>query len=179
VIDGVQIRGEQPADYDEIAAVVSSAFGRDDEARLVAELRKLPSFDPALSLVAIADGILVGHVLFTDITIRQPSGKALPAVALAPVAVRPERQRSGVGSRLVTAGLRACRDRGDRLVIVVGHPDYYPRFGFLPARKRGLEAPFPVNAASVMVCERSPVADVAMQLSIGGMVEYPTPFQGV
>jgi putative acetyltransferase len=176
VIDGLTIRDELPADYAEIAAIVSAAFGREDEARLIAELRQWPGFDPALSLVAIADGALVGHILFTDITVRQSSGNTLPAVALAPVAVRPEWQRTGVGSRLISAGLTACRERGDRLVIVVGHAAYYPRFGFRPARARGLEAPFPVNDASFMVCELAPSAASAKPVDIAGMVEYPAPF---
>lgn len=179
MINGLTIRAELPADYAEIAAIVSAAFGRDDEARLIAELRQWPGFDPALSLVAIADDQTVGHVLFTDITVRQSSGKTLPAVALAPVAVHPERQRSGIGSRLITAGLTACRERRDRLVIVVGHAAYYPRFGFRPARERGLEAPFPVKNESFMVCELVPSAANAKAEDIAGMVEYPAPFLSV
>ncbi|HVU90116.1 MAG TPA: N-acetyltransferase [Pirellulales bacterium] len=172
----LKIRAEQPTDHEAISTVVSLAFQREDEARLIAELRKLPSFDPALSLVAIAGGQLIGHILFTEIVVRQRGGTTLPAMALAPVAVRPERQRSGIGSRLVTEGLDACRRRGDRLVIVVGHAEYYPRFGFRPARDRGLEAPFPVSDASFMLCELTPPAGAA---ALSDMVEYPAPFQGV
>ncbi|HEY4308382.1 MAG TPA: N-acetyltransferase [Pirellulales bacterium] len=185
--EAIEIRTELPGDVAEISAVIAAAFEREEEARLVEALRTLPSFDPALSLVAVCNGAstgdgqgeqIVGHILFTDILIRREDGSADRALALAPVALLPEWQRRGIGSRLTAAGLAACRARGDRWVIVVGHADFYPRFGFQSARARGLEVPFPVEDASFMVCD---LADAPNDSStdIAGMVEYPAPFQAV
>jgi putative acetyltransferase len=178
----IEVRTELPGDFAEISAVVASAFEREEEARLVEALRELPGFDPRLSLVAVdsrsAAEQIIGHILFTDILIRRVNESAVRAVALAPVAVVPDWQRRGIGSRLTAAGLAACRARGDRWVIVVGHADFYPRFGFRSARARGLEVPFPVEDASFMVCDLASDASDS-STSIAGMVEYPPPFLAV
>jgi putative acetyltransferase len=168
------IRAETTEDYAGVRAVVSAAFGRPNEARLVDRLRETDAFIAALSLVA-DDGVeIVGHVLFTAIRIRT-SAVALPALALAPLAVRPDRQNTGVGSLLVRHGLEVCRRLGHRIVVVVGHSTYYPRFGFLPARAQGLEAPFPVSDAAFMVCELVPRS----LRGVCGRIEYPPPFAEV
>ena len=105
------------------------AFGREDEARLVEDLRKSPDFIPELSLVAVKDKMVVGHILFSRIAIQTKTG-SFPAMSLAPMAVHPEFQKQGIGSKLVRQGLERCRNLGYKVVIVVGHPNYYPRFGF-------------------------------------------------
>src|SRR5262249_18798527 len=120
------IRPETPADCDAIREVNERAFGGTDEARLVDALRD--GGDVRASLVAGDDGRSVGHILFSDLPTATPGG-AVAALALAPLAVVPGRQRQGIGARLVREGLRACRDAGHR-IVVVGHPEYYPRFGF-------------------------------------------------
>jgi putative acetyltransferase len=99
----------------------------------------------------------------------------VPALALAPLAVRPDRQNEGIGSLLVQQGLGACRDLGHRVVVVVGHSTYYPRFGFSPARAKALGAPFQVPDAAFMVCELVPKA----LDGVHGRVEYPQPFAEV
>ncbi len=167
----VTIRPETPDDYAAIHEVNRSAFGRESEALLVDALRQSPDFIPELSLVAERDGRVVGHVLFSRIAIRTGRG-SVPALGLAPMAVLPEHQRSGIGSMLVRHGLEACRRLGHRLVIVVGHPDYYPRFGFRPARPRGLEPPFDVPDAAFLLWEAVPTdpADIA------GRLEFPPAF---
>ena len=120
------IRSEQLADHAAIAEVNREAFGQEGEPRLVAALRKAEGFDPALSLVALRDDAIVGHILFSPIQIEREGGD-VPAIALAPMAVRPAFQRQGIGSALVRGGLEACRRAGHRIVVVLGHAEYYPR----------------------------------------------------
>jgi len=114
---------------------------------------------------------VVGHILFSPLVIETKDG-AVAALALAAMAVRPEVQNQGIGSELVPEGLEWCRSLGHRIVVVVGHPDYYPRFGFSPARARGLEAPFPVPDEAFLALELVPGA----LDGITGVVQYPPPF---
>ena len=171
-------RPETAADHDAIENVVRSAFGRQSEARLVAALRALADFDPELSLVAVAGGTVVGHILFTPVSVLRAGESPVAALALAPLAVLPGLQRRGIGSVLVRDGLQACRQRGHELVIVVGHPSYYPRFGFVPARARGLEVPFAVRDEAFMLCELGGKSASARP-HVRGMVQYPAPFLAV
>jgi putative acetyltransferase len=166
----IRIRIENTGHVDEratIRAVNEAAFGGRDEADLVDRLR---GDDQALvSLVAELEGGIVGHIMFSRMWINTSSGLS-SAVALAPVAVLPGHQRKGIGSFLVRHGLELLRDRDERIVIVVGHPGYYPRFGFSTARARLLEGPFPREAF------------MAMELRVGaldgiqGSVVYPPAF---
>ena len=119
------VRAESPADHTAIRQVNEAAFGTSKEADLVDSLRS--DGHALLSLVAGAAGRIVGHIFFARIWIEGP-GQHLQVVALAPMAVVPDYQRHGIGSRLVREGLDRLRALGERIVIVVGHPDYYPRF---------------------------------------------------
>jgi putative acetyltransferase len=170
----LSIRPEKPEDYEAISRVHRSAFGQENEARLVEELRKSKEFLPELSLVAVIDGEIVGHILFSPVII-QCRDRNVHALALAPMAVLPEFQRRGIGSQLVEKGLECCRTFGHQIVIVVGHPDYYPRFGFSSARMKGLEVPFPVPDEAFMVLE---LTQGALE-SGAGMVLYPVAFNDV
>ena len=125
------IRPERPSDRDAIFSVNARAFPSDAEARLVDVLRERGA--AAVSLVAEVDGAVVGHILFSPVTAGDRR-----FVALAPMAVVPEQQRTGIGSALVCAGIKACRERGDEAIFVLGHAEYYPRFGFVPAGPQGL-----------------------------------------
>ena len=130
----MRIRPETPADADAIRAVNVAAFGSPVEASLIDALRGLA--DPYLSLVADdGDEVVVGHILFTPVHV--PNVTAL-VVGLAPMAVLPARQRTGIGSALVRAGLDGCRALNAAAAIVLGHPEFYPRFGFVPADRFGL-----------------------------------------
>ncbi len=168
------IRPEVPTDAEAIREIHRRAFGRDAEAALVDAVRASPGYLPDLSLVAEAAGVLVGHLLLSAIAIRTERGD-VPALALAPVAVLPERQGQGVGTALIEHGLERARAAGHRLVVVVGHPTYYPRFGFAPARPRGLEAPFPVSDAAFMALALAPGALDGLR----GTVVYPPAFADV
>ena len=151
----LRIRREAPADVPAVREVLVSAFPTEVEARLVEALRE--AAPPSVSLVADDAGRVVGHVLFTPVEIRA-AGPAAGWFGLAPLAVRPERQRHGVGSELVRAGLAACRGIGVRAVVVLGHPTYYPRFGFAPAWDAGLYYRVPGPNPSFMVLELEPTA---------------------
>ena len=131
------VRPEEPGDIEGVRDVVARAFGSDAEPALVDELRANGAV--SLALVDVdASGAVRGHVLFSPVTF-EPAREALRgAVALAPMAVSPEAQRSGVGTRLVRRALALLSERGCPAVVVLGHPEYYPRFGFAPARRFGL-----------------------------------------
>ena len=138
------VRPETAADHDAVARVVTDAFGGDGEARLIEVLRASPDHLPELSLVAEVDGAVVGHILFSRVVVEDRSGGAsTSALALAPMAVAPAHQRAGVGTALVRAGLERAARRPEAAVIVLGHPAYYPRFGFRPARAFGIAPPWP------------------------------------
>ena len=151
----ITIRPERPDDVDAVGAVTTEAFGRPDEAGLVERLRARAR--PYLALVAVADSAVVGHIVFAPITLHCYQAP-YTITALAPMAVRPAWQRRGIGSALVREGLAACRAAGHDVVVVVGHPAFYARFGFGPARPRGLmsEPPFPDE--TFMVAELTPDA---------------------
>lgn len=133
--DEIEIRAERLEDIPGIRSVNLRAFGRAAEASLVDLLRMRDH--AVLSLVAVQKGSVLGHVLFSPITLDRPRPD-LRGVGLAPVAVLPEYQGQGIGSRLIRAGLHLCRETGWNYVIVLGHPGYYPRFGFKPARNFSL-----------------------------------------
>ncbi|HEX5271417.1 MAG TPA: GNAT family N-acetyltransferase [Gemmataceae bacterium] len=164
---GVCVREETPEDLEAIREVNRRTFGREGEARLVDALRDGGYL--RLSLVAEEGGQVVGHILFSDLPIVTPTGTR-HALALAPMAVLPERQRQGVGSRLVREGLRAGVAAGHRAVVVLGHPDYYPRFGFSARLAGRLKAPF--SGPAFMALELVPGA----LDGVTGEVRYPPPF---
>ena len=163
----VQVRAEQPRDLEGIREVNRLAFRQEDEARLVDALRA--GGYTRLSLVALDGERVVGHILFSDLPILTSQG-TLSSLALATMAVLPARQRQGIGSRLVREGLRACTEAGHRIVVVLGHPDYYPRFGFSARLAERLQAPF--SGAAFMALELMPGA----LANVTGEVRYPPPF---
>ncbi len=169
----VTVRPESTEDHARINAVHERAFGQPDEARIVEALREDERFDPTLSLVAVRKREIVGHIIFSPIHIATSDGD-LSAQALAPMAVLPECQYQGIGSDLVREGLIACRQAEHRIVIVVGHADYYPRFGFTPAGQYGIRCPFPVPDEAFMARGLVPGALDA----IDGVVRYPPAFGG-
>jgi len=131
----ISIRPEREEDHEGVFRVVAAAFGQEDEARAVEALRKLAF--PQVSLVADTGTEIMGHVMFSPVTIGSGS-EFSRAMGLAPLAVAPVYQNRGIGSQLARAGLAACRDLNEPVVVVLGHRDYYPRFGFCPAHDYGL-----------------------------------------
>lgn len=171
IIIMVMIRAEKNEDIAAIHSVNCQAFGQEEEAILVQRIRESSGFIPELSLVAVKGSQVVGHILFSQIQI-ETSAENVTVLSLAPMAVLPEFQNSGIGSQLVREGLKKCREMGHTIVVVIGHPQYYPRFGFVPARKKGLDLPFAVPDEAFMVCELAPDA----LEGIKGMVKYPPEF---
>jgi putative acetyltransferase len=145
----VKIRAERPGDVAAIDAVNRAAFNQPNEATLVVLLREQAS--PLVSLVAETDGALVGHVLFSPVTLTGYADAAI--MGLAPMAVMPAMQRRGVGSMLARAGLDACIRLGADAVVVLGHARYYPRFGFSPASAFGLRCEYDVPDEAFMALE--------------------------
>ena len=165
--ESLVIRCENANDQSAVRTVNESAFGGPDEADLVDRLRKEGAV--ILSLVAETKEQIVGHILFSRMWIDS-QGASLAAVALAPLAVSPFHQRKGIGGTLIRDGLAWLRDRGERIVLVLGHPDYYRLFGFSTERARSLTSPFPPDA--FLAAELSGAALV----EIRGKVRYPDAF---
>lgn len=140
------IRPETSRDTAAIRAVIESAFAGTSEADLVDLLRR--DAKPFVSLVAEEEGRIVGHICFSPVTIENTESPG--AIGLAPLAVVPDLQNRGIGSQLVRAGLEECRRQRHTLVVVLGHPDYYPRFGFVPAHTVGLSCEYDVPANHFM-----------------------------
>jgi putative acetyltransferase len=161
------IRAEMPEDRPAIAHVHRLAFGREDEARLVERLRD--GGWARVSLVAEFAGQVVGHVLFSELAIVD-GARTTAGLALAPLAVLSDLQSRGIGSALVRRGLEECERAGHAIVLVVGHPSYYPRFGFSAELARPLSTPYAGD--SFMALELVPGA----LASLTGRVEYPPPF---
>ncbi len=132
------IRPEEPADFDGIGRVVAVAFGRVDEARVVERIRASEHYLPELALVAVDGDEIIGHVMISYVTVGDDERRFLE---LAPVSVSPEHQRSGVGIALIDDVLRRADALGEPFVLVLGHAEYYPRFGFEAARAHGIEPP--------------------------------------
>ena len=154
----MMIREATRHDLSTVLEVERRAFGNNKEAELVRNLLNDNSASPMLSLLAWKDEQAIGHILFTTVTIVGVK-RSLSTSILAPLAVVQEAQAQGVGSALIQEGLRRLTEVNVDLVFVLGHPDYYPRFGFKPAERLGLEAPFPIpmeNAGAWMVQELRP-----------------------
>ena len=161
------IRPEQPEDFDSIDKIVAAAFGQSDEAELVRRLRASDCYVPELTLVAEDEGEIVGHIMLSYVGLDGDR-----VLSLAPLAVKPGRQRTGAGIELTRAALEAADERGAPLVIVLGHAEYYPRFGFEPARQHGIEPPDPQIPDEVFMVVRLRAYDPRFR----GRVTYPPAF---
>ena len=166
------IRQEQPADHEAVYQVVKEAFAHAEhtdghEQDLVAALRKSRSFISELSLVAVEDEKIAGHILFT----RAVVGYA-EVLALAPLSVLPAYQGRGIGLSLIAQGHRIAAELGYQYSVVLGHANYYPKAGYIPASRYGIKAPFEVNDENFMAicfCENADKLD--------GFIEYDKAFR--
>jgi putative acetyltransferase len=162
----MRCRPARREDWPAIAAINRSAFGGGEEAALVERLRR--DGDVVAELVA-GEAAPIGHILFSRLAVE--AGGAAPFVAaLAPMAVLPGRQREGVGSSLVEAGLSACRESGVDAILVVGHPAYYPRFGFDAGAAAPIRTPYPGPAFMGLDLTPGTLASVEA-------VRYPAAFE--
>ena len=150
----MRIRDEQEADRPAVREIVSAEFDTGAEADLLDDLRA--EAEPVVSLVAEEGGAVVGHVMFSPVSIAEhPDAKLM---GLAPLAVRYEYQGRGIGSALVRSGLERCREVGAIGVVALGHPEYYPRFGFSPASRFGLKCEYDVPEGAFLALELEPGA---------------------
>lgn len=147
------VREERPEDIAAIHNLNAEAFGQEAEANLVDKLRAEGKV--SVSFVAEDAGRIVGHILFTTVTISAGSGEQI-VQGLGPMAVLPRIQRSGVGGALVQKGIEWCALAGYAGIVVVGHPGYYPRFGFVPASRYGIRCEFDVPDSVFMALELRP-----------------------
>lgn len=166
------IRPEKPQDIAAIRRINEEAFGIPAEANLVDALRQ--NGKVTFSLVAEDDGQIIGHILFSPVTV-ETNGQELLGVGLAPLAVLPEFQDRGFGSLLVKHGLECCREAGHPFAVVLGHAHYYPRFGFAPASRFGIKSEYDVADENFMAME---LQEGALQ-NQAGMARYQPEFNEV
>ncbi len=166
----VLIREEKEKDYKAIYEVTRIAFGQENESRLIDRIRISGNFVPQLSLVAEIDNKVVGHILLSRIRII--SSNIFETLALSPMSVIPELQNLGIGSELVKKALKKAKELGFDSIIVIGHKDFYPRFGFKRASRWKIKCSFNVSDESFMAIE---LTDNALK-SKAGTVQYPDEF---
>jgi putative acetyltransferase len=164
----MEIREELPDDVAAIRDVNNRAFGQDQEGNIVDALRS--NGVALLSLVATLNDQIVGHIMFSPITVGDVTG-----AALGPMAVLPEHQRSGIGSKLVEAGIQKLNSAGYPFIIVLGHANYYPRFDFVPASTRGIACEWEVPEDVFMVL----VLDHAKMQGVSGLAKYRHEFSTI
>jgi len=173
----MKIRETDETDIDDIFEVEKSAFGFEKEAILTKDLLNDETAKPYLSLLAFDDDKPVGHILFTR-TGLNPKREEISGCILAPLAVIPDYQNKGVGGELIKHGLKVLEERGVDLVFVLGHPEYYPKFGFAPAGIKGFEAPYPIpeiHAEAWMVQELKPgvIGNASGKVTIAKALDEP------
>ncbi|WP_236579413.1 GNAT family N-acetyltransferase [Pseudanabaena sp. lw0831] len=166
----MEIQDERPEDIDAIRTVNIAAFGRENEANLVDQLRGI---DNTLSFVAIESEQIVGHIFFSPVTIDEKRSEELMILGLAPLAILPQYQRQGIGSLLIKHSLEKCSDLGCKAVVVLGYPEYYSRFGFISAKEKGLKCEYLVPDDLFMVLE---LKNSALD-GCRGIVKYRFEFQ--
>jgi putative acetyltransferase len=164
----IEIRDEQPGDVDAIRQVNQQAFDQEQEGRIVDALREHDAV--LLSLVAVVDGAIVGHIMFSPLSVG-PLGGA----ALGPMSVVPAFQRRGLGSQLVERGVARLREMGCPFIVVIGHAEFYPRFGFRPAADEGLTCEWDVPAAAFMVN----ILDLEVAGTLRGRAQYRAEFSTI
>lgn len=167
----VLIRSEEQKDWAAVHTLNISAFERSAEADLVNALRA--EAQPVVSLVAEQAEAVVGHIMFSPVLLAGHAG--LKIMGLAPMAVAPALQRHGIGSALVRAGLEHCRALGVGAVVVLGYPEYYPRFGFLPSVRFGINCEYNVPKENFMVSELVP----GYLSAASGTIQYHAAFRNV
>lgn len=174
----ITIRKEAPKDHAQVIQLTEKAFetleiSNHNEGKLVDKLRKAPTFIDELSLVAELDGHVVGHILFTPIVIDNGS-QQFQSLILAPVSVLPEFQKQGIGGQLIRAGHQKAKEMGFQSAILLGHPEYYPRFGYKPASTWGIKTQIPLPFDDVFMAVELTKGGLT---GVSGMVVFPPEFE--
>jgi putative acetyltransferase len=165
----IEIREERPDDVTAVRDLNRRAFGQDQEGNIVDALRANGA--ALVSLVATLNDQVVGHIMYSPVFV----GGNIQGAALGPMAVLPEHQRQGIGSKLVEAGNQKLKDAGCPFIIVVGHADYYPRFGFRPAREHGIKCEWDIPDDVFMLL----VLDEVKMKDVSGVTKYRHEFSSV
>jgi putative acetyltransferase len=165
----IEIREERPADVAAVREVNRRAFEQERESNIVDALRA--NGGALLSLVATIDDQVVGHVMYSRVSV----GDMVNGAALGPMAVLPEHQRQGIGTRLIDTANQKIKDAGYPFIIVVGHAEYYPRFGFRPAGKYGIKCEWDVPEEVFMVL----MLDAAKMQGVAGLAKYRDEFSTI
>lgn len=165
------VRAETPQDFPKTYNLNNLAFKGSAEAELVDRLRNTKAFINELSLVAILDDTLVGHILLSEIEVVNDNDRNI-GLSLAPMAVEPTFQKQGIGSKLIKEALKQAQAIGYKFVIVLGHETFYPKFGFKPAHNWNIKAPFNAPPASYMAIE----LEKGALNQVSGIVQYPKEF---
>lgn len=166
-LNNIQIRETNVNDFNDIMEVEKQAFGYDKEAKLVAELLKDETAEPMLSLLAFYNEEAVGHILFTKAYFDMQQKQPLMHI-LAPLAVKPEYQRQGIGGMLIKTGLQLLQEMGSNMVFVLGHKEYYPKYGFIPrAAQAGYPAPYPILEKHADYWMFQPIGEKGMDIGKG------------
>ncbi len=173
----ITIRTETPKDYTRVIELTEKAFetleiSNHNEGKLVDKLRKAPTFISELSLVAELNGQIVGHILFTPVVIDNGQQK-FQSLVLAPVSVLPEFQKMGIGGQLIRAGHQKAKESGFQSVILLGHPEYYPRFGYKPASAWGIKTHYELPSDDVFMAVE--LTEGALN-NVSGQVIFPPEF---
>ena len=171
ILNKITIRSETPEDYDQITRVNDLAFNGKQEGELIKNLRKREQFIPELSLICESNGVIAGHILLFPIHIVSGNEK-YPIIALGPMSVRPGFQNKGIGSELIKEGLKRAGELGFESVLVLGHPKYYPKFGFKKASWWKIKADFDVPDEALMAIELKK-GSLAFG---GGVIDYPSEY---
>lgn len=174
----IKIRKETKEDFRSVFELIRSAFKEEalsdhKEQFLVERLRNSDSFNPELSLVAESNGKIIGYILLTEIKIEDIGKDSSTSLALAPVAVLPDYQGNGVGSKLIKAAHDKAKGLGYGSVVLLGHENYYPKFRYRPTKEFGIKLPFEVPEANCMAIE---LTENALQ-NVTGIVKYPKEFE--
>jgi len=173
----INIRKENPSDHNWVVELTKKAFetleiSDHNEGKLVDKLRKAPTFVEELSMVAELNGQVVGHILFTPIAIDNGS-QQFQSLVLAPVSVLPEYQKMGIGGQLIRAGHQKAKELGFQSAILLGHPEYYPRFGYKPASTWGIKTHIPLPSDDVFMAVE--ITEGGLK-GVSGMVVFPAEF---
>ena len=173
----INIRKETPEDYNWVIELTEKAFetmefSDGNEGKLVEKLRKAPTFIPELSLVAELGGQLVGHILFTPLQIKNEQN-SFTSLVLGPVSVLPEFQKQGIGGKLIRTGHQKAVELGFQSVILIGHPEYYPRFGYKPASGWGIKTQIPLPSDDVFMAVELTEGGLT---GVSGMAVFPPEF---
>jgi predicted N-acetyltransferase YhbS len=173
----IKIRQESASDFVAVDNLIKAAFKNaphadGDEHNLVKRIRETEAYLPELSLVAENNGVVVGHIILSKIHIKGNEGQAFDSLALAPVSVHPEHQKQGLGKMLIRKSHELASKMGFNSIILLGHPDYYPQFGYKPASLWNIKAPFDVPDNAFMAIELKQDA----LCNVSGVVVYPDSF---